>query len=64
MMFSCVGRGQELYGVPNHDADLVCRHLGPIPLAGFLADGEIASVGGRTFMHGYTSVFGAFCEPR
>jgi small ligand-binding sensory domain FIST len=64
LMFSCLGRGQELYGVPNHDADLVCRHLGAVPMGGFFANGEIGPVGGRTFVHGYTSVFGAFSEPR
>jgi small ligand-binding sensory domain FIST len=64
LMFSCLGRGQELYGVPNHDSDLVCRHLGAVPMGGFFADGEIGPIGGRTFVHGYTSVFGAFCQPR
>jgi small ligand-binding sensory domain FIST len=64
LMFSCLGRGQELYGVPNHDSDLVCRHLGAVPMGGFFANGEIGPIGGRTFVHGYTSVFGAFSEPR
>lgn len=64
LMFSGLGRGQELYGGPNHDSDLVCRHLGALPMGGFFSDGEIGPVGGRTFLHGYTSVFGAFCEPR
>jgi small ligand-binding sensory domain FIST len=63
LMFSCLGRGQELYGVPNHESELVCRHLGGLPVGGFFANGEIGPVGGRTFVHGYTSVFGAFCEP-
>jgi len=63
LMFSCLGRGLELYGVPNHESELVCRHLGAVPIGGFFANGEIGPVRGRTFVHGYTSVFGAFCEP-
>ena len=63
LMFSCIGRGQELYGVPNHDSDVFCRRMGPLPLGGFFADGEIGPVGGRSFLHGYTSVFGIISEP-
>jgi small ligand-binding sensory domain FIST len=62
LLFSCVGRGQELYGVPNHDSDLFCRQLGALPLGGFFANGEIGPVGGQTFLHGYTSVFGVVTE--
>ena len=60
LLFSCVGRGQGMFGVPNHDSDLFCRHLGPVPLGGFFANGEIGPIGGQTFLHGYTSVFGMF----
>jgi small ligand-binding sensory domain FIST len=63
LLFSCVGRGQELYGQPNHDTDLFCRHFGALPLGGMFAGGEIGPVGDRTFVHGYTSVFGVFSEP-
>jgi small ligand-binding sensory domain FIST len=63
LLFSCLGRGQGLYGVANHDSDLLCKHLGALPLGGFFANGEIGPVGGQTFLHGYTSVFGIF-RPR
>jgi small ligand-binding sensory domain FIST len=63
LLFSCVGRGQELYGAPNHDSDAFCGQMGPLPLAGFFANGEIGPVGGQSFLHGYTSVFGVFGEP-
>jgi small ligand-binding sensory domain FIST len=62
LMFSCVGRGQALFGVPNHDSDTLARHLGPIPLAGFFAAGEIGGVEGTTFVHGYTSAIALFGE--
>ncbi len=42
---------------------MFCRHAGRVPLGGFFANGEIGPVGGQTFLHGYTSVFGIFREP-
>lgn len=57
LMFSCMGRGRALYGVPNFDSELFCRYLRGVPLGGFFCNGEIGPVGGGTFLHGYTSVF-------
>ncbi|MEZ2320044.1 MAG: FIST N-terminal domain-containing protein [Microcoleus sp.] len=58
LMFSCLGRGEGLYGEPNFDSRLFGRYLNHIPLSGFFCNGEIGPVGGSTFLHGYTSVFG------
>lgn len=58
LLFSCLGRGANLYGAPNHDSDALRRHFGALPIGGFFANGEIGPVGGRTFVHGYTSVIG------
>lgn len=55
LLFSCCGRGKGLYGEPDHDATLVQTLRGPIPMAGFFANGEFGPVGGRNFVHGYTS---------
>jgi small ligand-binding sensory domain FIST len=63
LLFSCLGRGEHLYGIPNHDTDCFKDYLGPVPLAGFFCNGEIGPVGGTTFLHGYTSSFGLF-RPR
>ena len=63
LLFSCLGRGQYLYGRPNHDTDLFRAKLGPVPLGGFFCNGEIGPVAGTTFLHGYTSSFGLF-RPR
>jgi len=63
LLFSCLGRGEHLYGVPNHDSDCFRDYLGAIPLGGFFCNGEIGPVGGTTFLHGYTSSFGLF-RPR
>jgi small ligand-binding sensory domain FIST len=63
LLFSCLGRGQYLYGRANHDTDIFHEKLGPVPLGGFFCNGEIGPVSGTTFLHGYTSSFGIF-RPR
>ncbi len=63
LLFSCLGRGEHLYGIPNHDSDMFTESIGEIPLAGFFCNGEIGPVGGTTFLHGYTSSFAIF-RPR
>jgi small ligand-binding sensory domain FIST len=63
LMFSCCGRGEGLFGKPNHDAAAVMDRLGAIPVAGFFAQGEIGPVGGRNFLHGYTASLALFAEP-
>ena len=63
LMFSCLGRGEGLYGKPNFDSQLFSRYLNDVPLSGFFCSGEIGPVGGSTFLHGYTSVFGICRQP-
>lgn len=55
MLFSCAGRGRNLFGAPHHDAGLVEAVFGPVPLAGLLCNGEIGSVGNSTYLHGFTA---------
>ncbi|MGE0643774.1 MAG: FIST N-terminal domain-containing protein [Nitrospira sp.] len=62
LMFSCCGRGQGLFGRPNHDAATVAEQLGSIPMAGFFAQGEIGPIGRRNFVHGYTASMAIFAE--
>ena len=57
LLFSCCGRGKGLYGESDHDATLVQSLRGPVPMAGFFANGEFGPVGGRNFVHGYASSF-------
>jgi len=64
VLFSCLGRGAHLYGRPNHDSEVLRRHLGDVALGGFFCNGEIGPVQGTTFLHGYTSAFGIFRERR
>jgi small ligand-binding sensory domain FIST len=63
LLFSCLGRGEGLYGLPNFDTGVFREHLGDVPVGGFFCNGEIGPVGGTTFLHGYTSSFGLF-RPR
>jgi small ligand-binding sensory domain FIST len=60
LLFSCLGRGEQLYGVPDHDLNCIHRYLGPIPVGGFFCNGEIGPVGSETYLHGFTSVVGLF----
>jgi small ligand-binding sensory domain FIST len=60
LLFSCVGRGQFLFGAADHDTELFQSMVAPVPLAGFFCNGEIGPVGGSTFLHGYTSSFAVF----
>ena len=59
---TCNGRGQRLFGYPNHDAAMVQMHLGPLGLAGFFCNGEIGPVGDRNFLHGYTASLALFLK--
>lgn len=60
LLFSCLGRGQFLYGRADHDTELFRRLIGDVPLGGFFCNGEIGPVHGSTFLHGYTSAFALF----
>lgn len=60
LLFSCLGRGEHLYGQTNHDSALFQQKLGQLPMAGFFCNGEIGPVGGTTYLHGYTSCFALF----
>jgi len=55
LLFSCNGRGTRLFDAPDHDVSLIHEMLGPIPVAGFFAMGEIGPIGGQNFVHGYTA---------
>lgn len=60
LLFSCNGRGTRLFDEPHHDASTIQKLLGPIPLAGFFAQGELGPVGGRNYIHGFTASVACF----
>jgi small ligand-binding sensory domain FIST len=59
LLFTCLGRGRHLFGRTDHDPDLFAEAF-DAPVGGFFANGEIAPVAGKTFLHGYTSAFALF----
>jgi small ligand-binding sensory domain FIST len=61
LVFSCNGRGQRFFGVPNHDAATLAEIFGPVPSAGFFCNGEIGPVGRASYLHGYTASVALFC---
>ena len=60
LLFTCNGRGTNLFPVENHDATVIADMLGPVPVAGFFAAGELGPVGGRNFLHGFTASMALF----
>ena len=59
LMFTCNGRGERMFGVPDHDASALADALGA-PSAGLFCAGEIGPVGGRNFLHGFTATIAVF----
>ena len=60
LVFSCNGRGRQMFGDCDHDALMVDELLGGAPSAGFFAAGEIGPVGGRSFLHAFTATVAVF----
>jgi len=60
LLFSCNGRGTRLFPEPDHDAGVIQELCGPLPLAGFFAQGEFGPVAGRNHIHGFTASVALF----
>ena len=54
--YSCLGRGQHMFGAPNRELGLIRDALGDFPLVGFFANGEIS----HNRLYGYTGVLTLF----
>lgn len=63
LLFTCNGRGTRMFGEPHHDVGVLAAHLGPVPLAGYFAAGELGPVGGHNFLHGFTASVALFADP-
>jgi len=55
LVFTCNGRGRNLFGEPDHDARAVDAVVASGAVAGMFCAGEIGPVGGRSFVHGFTA---------
>jgi small ligand-binding sensory domain FIST len=60
LLFTCNGRGLDMFDAPDHDARAVADALGSDALAGFFCGGEIGPVGGKAFLHGFTATIAVF----
>ena len=62
LLFSCNGRGANLFGDggADHDVSVVRAELGAQGVAGFFAGGELGPVAGRNHLHGFTASLLAF----
>ncbi len=52
LYYSCIARGQNLFGPASEELKQIRRVLGDVPLAGFFANGEISN----NRLYGYTGV--------
>jgi small ligand-binding sensory domain FIST len=52
LYFSCLGRGESLFGAGSVELALIAQHLGEFPLAGFFGNGEVS----HDRLYGYTGV--------
>lgn len=62
LLFTCNGRGTNMFPEPDHDARIVAELLGTQALAGFFCAGEIGPVGGKAFVHGFTATLAVFLD--
>lgn len=62
LLFTCGGRGEQLFGKPHHDAGLFRESFGEVPMAGLFCNGEIGTVGDRAYLHGFTASGVMFVE--
>lgn len=62
VLFSCNGRGERMFGVPGHDANVVEHYFPSMPLCGFFAAGEFGPVADQNLVHGFTAVVALLCD--
>jgi len=60
LLFSCTGRGTQLFGSSHHDPAAVSERLGTPAVAGLFAAGELGPVAGRNALHALTATVLAF----
>jgi small ligand-binding sensory domain FIST len=64
LLFSCNGRGSNLFTSADHDVLALRQGLATSGIAGFFAAGEIGPVGGRNHLHSVSASVLVFGSPR
>lgn len=59
LVFTCNGRGSNLFGEPGHDAEVVTEATGAA-VAGMFCAGELGPVATTNFVHGFTASIALF----
>jgi small ligand-binding sensory domain FIST len=60
LLFTCTGRGLRLFSEPDHDAALVTKVLGSVPMIGAFCAGELGPVGGCNYLHSFSACLVVF----
>jgi small ligand-binding sensory domain FIST len=60
LVFTCNGRGTQMFGTADHDAAIVSDQLGTTAIAGMFCAGEIGPIAGRNAVHGFTASVALF----
>ena len=55
LLFTCNGRGTNLFETPNHDASRLAACIPGEVVAGMFCAGEIGPVSAQSFLHGFTA---------
>ncbi|HYH13142.1 MAG TPA: FIST N-terminal domain-containing protein [Thermomicrobiales bacterium] len=57
VLFTCNGRGEDMFGRPHHDTETVAALLPGVPLAGIFCNGEVGPAGPRDIpmLNGFTA---------
>ena len=63
LLFTCNGRGSELFGRADHDASIVSDAVEGAALAGMSCAGEFGPIAGTSFLHGLTASVVLFRDP-
>lgn len=62
LVFSCNGRGRNLFDTDDHDAEAVSELTGAHAVSGLFCAGEVGPVGSRSYVHAFTASVALFRE--
>ncbi len=62
LLFTCNGRGRDLFGTDDHDASAVVELVGTDAVAGMFCAGELGPIAGRSLLHRFTASVLVFAD--